>query len=138
MGIGLFWVPGACTGDPDRASVVVDGVPDPAGPGDLVLPLLQRCPTDLDGPELSLQRVLALVDVAGIAGQRDPRSIKIVGQGSQQSLPPLICLAIGGTHCPGHRSGKFGTAPSHAVSCPGRLIRGPSPSKGPCRPRANC
>jgi hypothetical protein len=60
-----------------------DGIPDPACARDLVLPLFQRFSADLDDPELSLQRVLTLVDVPGIAGQRYPCSIEVVRHGSQ-------------------------------------------------------
>jgi len=83
VGVGLFRVAGAGSSDPERAGIVVDGIPDPAGAGDLVLPLFQRCSADLDDPELPLERMLTLVDVTRVTGERYPRPIKVVRYGGQ-------------------------------------------------------
>jgi hypothetical protein len=77
-GVCLFGMPRSGPGDPQRTRVVVDGVPDTSSAGDFVLPLFERCSTDFDDAEGAFQRVLSLIDVAGIAGQRGPGAVEVV------------------------------------------------------------
>jgi hypothetical protein len=57
--VGDFWMRWACTGEPDNAAFGVWAVPDAAGAGDLVLPLLECASADLPVGELTPESMLA-------------------------------------------------------------------------------
>ena len=87
--VGLGRVSDSGEREHDNATLIIDGVPDAASPGDLELPLVEHPAADRAHPEIALQRMLAFTAAAWIGSQDRPGSQRRPGRLSRQLIPTV-------------------------------------------------
>lgn len=110
--ISWFRMPCGCMGYPQRATLVVDRVPDPAATSDFELPLLEFRSVDFDPTQVEFQGMLPRrrVSTAWIARNRDPRSVCVGLRLTHQLCPALGRAQVNRTNDPSCRPPDLVTA----------------------------
>jgi hypothetical protein len=139
LSLRLLWMTDSRVGEPDEPPLIVNAVPEPPSPGDLVLPLLQSLTIDQAGTETALQRMLPVTSLFRVVHDPLPGHPGITPGGGTHLLPSGYRVAGGVAEIPPARL-RRGRHPLAALrhSYPtGRSIRSPMACTGHLSRRAS-